>query len=279
MPRPCDWKGSPLPASDPDSATLVAPLVATIREAGALALTWFQAPVKSWFKDGNSPVSDADIAVDRMLKERLCAAAPGAAWLSEETEDDPVRLDASHVWIVDPIDGTRGFLAGKPDWTISIALAAHGRPILAAIYAPVTDELFLARFGDGATCNNRRIVATPGETLAGIRAAGPKRYLDHLSTVAPDMIAEPKVHSLALRLARVAQGSLDIAFAGGNSYDWDLAAADLLVHEAEGTLTTLAGVGLTYNRPKPTHEALVAAGRSRHRALSEITRDLRSAFR
>ena len=260
-----------------DRAALERLLAATAREAGALALTFFRAPIKSWFKHGeSSPVSEADLAVDALLRERLMASGLATGWLSEETEDDPARLAAEHVWIVDPIDGTRGFLAGLPDWTVSIALAAAGRPILAALYAPVTDELFLAAAGHGATCNGRPIAASGGDGLAQARAAGPERRLGRLAPFG--VVAEPKVHSLALRVTRVAQGQLDIALAGPNGHDWDLAAADLLVHEARGALTTLAGETLIYNRPNPTHGALFAAGRARHAALRELVREGRIAF-
>jgi myo-inositol-1(or 4)-monophosphatase len=180
------------------------------------------------------------------------------------------------VWIVDPIDGTRGFLAGLPDWTISIALAAAGRPVLAALYAPVTDDLFLAAAGGGATLNGSPIAATTGRALAGARVAGPDRRLGRLAPLG--IVPEPKVHSLALRIARVASGTLDIALAGPNSHDWDLAAADLLVHEAGGALTTSGGETLVYNRPVPTHGALFAAGHARHEALRELMREGRVAF-
>ncbi len=259
-----------------DRAALARQLAATAREAGELALKSFRAPIKSWFKHGTSPVSEADLAVDAVLRERLQAVGPGFGWLSEETEDDPARLSADHVWIVDPIDGTRGFLAGKPDWTVSIALATAGRPILAALYAPVTDDLFLAAAGGGATHNGQPMNANDGTSLAGARAAGPERRLLRLAPFG--IVAEPKVHSLALRIARVAQGTLELALAGGNSHDWDLAAADLLVHEAHGALTTLGGETLIYNRPEPTHGALIAAGRSRHQALSELMREGRVTF-
>lgn len=259
-------------ASDPtlDRGALVERVAAAAREAGGLALKSFNTPVKSWFKGKGteSPVSEADMAVDALLKERL--ATPGFGWLSEETEDDRARLTARHVWVVDPIDGTRAFLAGRADWTISVALVEHGRPVVAALYAPVTDELFAAIAGGGATCNAVPIAVDAGEELAGARIAGPSRALECLAALAPGMVLEPKVHSLALRFARVAQGRIDAALAGGNSHDWDLAAADLLVHEAHGAMTTIAGETLTYNRPTPTHEALLAAGRSRHRALSDI---------
>jgi myo-inositol-1(or 4)-monophosphatase len=269
-----------LRASDAlDRAALARHLAAAVREAGDLALKSFKVPVKSWFKTGNSPVSEADIAVDALLRERLEAAGLACGWLSEETEDDPARLTARQVWIVDPIDGTRAFLAGLPDWSISVALAEAGRPILAAIFAPVAGDLYLASAGGGATCNDRPMMANAGAALAGARVAGPKRYSDGLSAIEPTLVPAPKVHSLALRLAWVAQGRLDIAFTGTNSHDWDLAAADLLVHEAHGALTTLAGDVLTYNRPTPTHDALFAAGRARHQTLRELMRDGRLAFR
>jgi myo-inositol-1(or 4)-monophosphatase len=266
-----------LRASDaPDLAAVGRHVAATVREAGALALKSFRSPIKSWFKQGNSPVSEVDLAVDALLRERLDAAGLASGWLSEETEDDAARLTADHVWIVDPIDGTRGFLAGLPDWTISVALAAAGRPVLAALYAPVTDGLFLAVAGGGATLNGQPIAATEGRSLEGARVAGPDRRLGRLAPFG--IVPEPKVHSLALRIARVAQGTLDLALAGPNSHDWDLAAADLLVHEAGGALTTLGGETLVYNRPVPTHGALFAAGHARHEALSALMREGRVAF-
>ena len=250
---------------------MIEPLAAAMREAGTLALRSFGSPVRSWLKKGNSPVSDVDVAVDALLRRRLEGIETGCGWLSEETEDDHRRLAARRVWIVDPIDGTRAYLAGLPDWTICAALSEHGRPVLAAVFAPVADEMFLAIAGGGASCNGRPMVATAGG-LERARGAGPRRYLDSLAAAVPGIVLEPKVHSLALRLTRVAQGTLDAAFASSASHDWDLAAADLLVHEAGGALTTFAGEVLTYNRPEPTHQALIAAGLSRHRQLTDLIR-------
>ncbi len=263
-------------ASEIDRTALAQRLAATVREAGALALTSFKRPVRSWLKEGDSPVCEADLAVDALLRERLEATGAAGGWLSEETEDDPARLTAERVWIVDPIDGTRAFLAGRDDWCVSVALAQQGRPVVAAIYAPSTDELFLAVAGGGATHNGRQMSATEGAALAQARVAGPERRLARLAPLG--IVAEPKVHALALRITRVAQGRLDIALGGPNSSDWDLAAADLLVHEAGGALTTLAGETLIYNRPRPKHRALVAAGRERHQTLSDLMRDGRIAF-
>ncbi len=170
-------------------ARLAADVAALVREAGALALSSFNTPVTSGFKGKGteSPVSDADLAVDALLKRRLPSA--GFAWLSEETEDDPARLSARRVWVVDPIDGTRAFLSGRADWTISVALVEDGRPIVATLYAPVSDELFVAVAGGGATLNAVPIVASEGADLTGALVAGPPRCLDRLA--ASGVGAEP----------------------------------------------------------------------------------------
>ena len=181
------------------------------------------------------------------------------------------------MWIVDPIDGTRAYLAGLPDWAISAALVANGRPIAACLYAPVTEEFFMAIAGQGASCNGAPIATTAGASLAGARIAGPKSFLDRLAAVAPPFTTVPRVRSLALRLARVAQGACDIAIAGPNSRDWDLAAADLLVHEAGGTLTPVRGEPITYNLPLSQHGMLVAAGRDRYATLIDLMIERRIA--
>jgi len=256
-------------------ANAVAPIV---REAGDLAHAAFGKPFKTWVKENNSPVSEVDIAVDVLLKERLTAIAPDAGWLSEETEDNPARLAVSRVWIVDPIDGTRAFVAGRPDWAISVALVEAGRPVVAALYAPVSEEFFLAVAGAGATRNGASIAATPGGAIEGARIGGPRGFLDRLAVVAPAFTVPPRIHSLALRIARVADGTLDAAFASRTSRDWDLAAADLLVHEAGGMLTSLDGKPLIYNQPNPVHSVLVAAGRERHPELLGLVRKMIDQF-
>jgi myo-inositol-1(or 4)-monophosphatase len=258
-----------LPVSD--HATLGDMLRTAVREAGALALTYARADLKHWTKGNDSPVSEADIAVDALLKERL--GGTGYPWLSEEVEDDPVRLNARRVWVIDPIDGTRAFIAGRDDWTISAALVEDGRPIIAAVFAPVADEFFFATLGTGATCNGAPIRVIDAETLAGARVGGPKRVIDNLLRHEPAVVAAPRIHSLALRFAKVAQGTLDVALASANSQDWDLAAADLLVHEAGGTLTTLAGDAAQYNCRETVHGQLLAAGRARNKVLRALLQD------
>jgi myo-inositol-1(or 4)-monophosphatase len=263
-----------LPANEVDLQRQAARLEASVREAGALALSMFRTPLKNWTKgEAQSPVSDADIAVDNLLRERL--TDDNIAWLSEESVDDPVRLEARYVWIIDPIDGTRAYIAGLPDWSVSAALVENGRPVAACLFAPVSEEFFLATTGGGASRNGERIMVSKGSDLAEARVAGPRKLLDRLQAISPPFTVMPRTHSLALRIARVADGTFDAAFAGGNSHDWDLAAADLLVHEAGGALTPFGGGAVTYNCPVPRHGMLVAAGKDRHAALLEIIRDER----
>jgi len=265
-----------LPAND--HASLRARLEALMREAGELARVTARGAFKRWTKGHDkSPVSEGDIAVNDLLHKRLQALAPGAGWLSEETADLP---DAALpvVWVVDPIDGTRAYISGLPDWTVSVALVEDGRPLLAALYAPVTEEMFIAARGAGASLNGKAIAADRGAALADAKLAGPKRYLDRLGALDTGILPQPKVHSLALRLARVAQGALAAAFASGGSHDWDLAAADLLVHEAGAMLTDFSGRSLSYRARHATHTPLVAAGSARHGALLDLVRERRAEF-
>jgi myo-inositol-1(or 4)-monophosphatase len=262
-----------LPDVDRSPSALAPALAETIRAAGDVALRTFRQPLRQWIKGESSPVSEADLAVNEFLHERLRGLAGGYGWLSEETEDDPARLEAANVWIVDPIDGTRAYLAGQDDWTVSVALAARGRPTLGAVFAPVSQELFLAVTGRGATRNGVPIAASTGSDMTGAKVVGPKRHINWLASLNANAMPVPRIGSIALRLARVAQGVLDVAFAGGNSHDWDLAAADLLVHEAGGALTTTAGEALTYNGSELVHGALLAAGQERHAALIALVRN------
>jgi myo-inositol-1(or 4)-monophosphatase len=244
-------------------------LVAAVREAGALAHALFRTDLKNWTKGASSPVSDADIAVNDLLEQRLRSATPDYGWLSEESADDSSRLGKRLVWVVDPIDGTRGYLAGKEDWCVSVALVENESPLLAAVFAPAIDEFFFAARGQGATCNGAALHATSGAELDFSRVAGPKPLVERLKKTLGDITLYPRIGSLALRLCRVADGRLDAAFAGGQSRDWDLAAADLIVHEADGNMTALSGDAILYNRPEVTHEVLVAAGRDRHAEIIE----------
>jgi myo-inositol-1(or 4)-monophosphatase len=261
------------PVRDSNLVRDAALLADTVREAGALALSMFRTELRMWTKGASSPVSEADIAVNELIQARLQSATPDYGWLSEESADDSSRLGKPMVWIIDPIDGTRGYLAGREDWCVSAALIDDASPLVAAVFAPATDEFFFATRGQGASCNGVPIHATAGIDLDLSRVAGPKPLVERLARTAGDIALHPRIGSLALRLCRVADGRIDAAFAGGQSRDWDLAAADLIVHEADGSMTALAGDAIRYNREEVTHGVLVAAGRDRHAHIVEHFRN------
>ncbi len=255
-----------LPAAAPVPAELMRGLADAVTESGQLALKMFRDGVRTWTKENDSPVSEADLAVDARLAERLRPLAPEAGWLSEETADTSDRRERPRLWVVDPIDGTRSFIAGLPDWTIVAALVERGHPIAAAIFAPVTEELFLATAGGGATRNGAPIAAQTKASLDAARIAGSRSIVDRLAR--QNKVEKlPRIHSLALRLVRVATGEADAALAAAHAHDWDIAAADLMLRESGGLLTEFDGSVPQYNRPDALHGALAAAGRTLHPAL------------
>jgi myo-inositol-1(or 4)-monophosphatase len=239
----------------------------TVREAGSLAQSMFRTKLKKWTKGASSPVSEADIAVNDLLEARLRGATPDYGWLSEESADDKARLSRRLTWIVDPIDGTRNYLNGHDEWCVSVALVDDAAPVLGAVFAPVSNEFFFAARGQGTLLNDAAVRATSGSTLDFSRMSGPKPMVERLNSSGGDIKLHPRIGSLALRLCRVAHGGLDAAFAGGNSHDWDLAAADLIVQEAGGRMSDLSGDPILYNRREVTHGVLVAAGRDRHAGI------------
>ncbi|MEZ0171942.1 inositol monophosphatase [Microvirga sp. TS319] len=262
------------PVSDP-----LSPLAAAVRDAarqaGALALPYFRAgeqtAARLWYKGQSSPVTEADIALDTFLKEHLTGLFPQAGWLSEETADNPARLNRTHVWVVDPIDGTRAFASGHPDWAVSIALVKDGTPVLGILHAPVHDRLYEASLGGGAWCNGERLRLTETLPADPMRVAGPKPLVDRFERQVGPVERLPKVPSLALRLARVADGSIDVGLVSHNSQDWDIAAADLILREAGGLLTDFAGLPPTYNQPQPKHGEMIAvASRLHPRAIGAM---------
>ena len=232
------------------------------REAGTLALQSFrpgaQTAARVEYKEGGSPVTEADLAVDRLLKARLSPFDSAIGWLSEETEDDPARLGRDLVWVVDPIDGTRSFANGKPDWGVAIALLEAGQPVLGVLLIPVEAKLYTAHRGGGAFLNGQRLTVSPRTQVQGARLAGQQPVLDRVEAGAGPIIRAPKVHSLAYRLAMAADGSVDGALSSKSPHDWDLAASHALIIEAGGVLRQADGSALNYNRSSTRHEAVLA---------------------
>lgn len=250
-----------LPELGPDLGEDVGLLANAAYEAGKVALGFFGANPKTWAKAGDSPVTEADIAVDNLLKHRLMTSRPGYGWLSEETADTPDRMATSRLFVVDPIDGTRAFINGDPRWAVSVAIVEGTRPIAAALYQPATDDLLVAARGRGAWRRHARLQASGRTQMTGANLSAPRKFttLEHAIDGLGITLAVP-VPSLALRIAHVATGFTDVAFAFPRSHDWDLAAADLIVEEAGGRLADIEGETLVYNRVVPRHPALIAAG-------------------
>lgn len=238
-------------------------------EAGALAMRYFRREPHAWQKLGGSPVTEADMAVDAFLQDMLLAARPDYGWLSEETADDPARRSQRRTFIVDPIDGTRGFIAGDERWCVSLAIVEAGRPVVAALAVPALGRLYTAIAGEGAWAGPRRLKVTRTASLARARLAGPKSWFGAEPLRSLRDRRGPYLPSLAYRFALVAEGSLDAAFARPRSQDWDLAACDLLVHEAGGRLTGPDGEPPVYNRSSLRHGVLAAGNAVLQPALLE----------
>ncbi len=266
-----------LNASPSDRDTL-APLVALVREAGAVALDFFEPGGKTragvkWKGDG-SPVTEADYAVNRFLEPRLKALWPDAAWLSEESADDEARLRAERVIIVDPIDGTRGFSRGDRHWCIAVALVVAGRPAVAVVHAPALEQTFTAVAGGGAFLNGVPLHVAEGDAAEGaatrdLQITCPEGLSKAMRAAGIHYDFRPKIASLALRVAMVASGVYDAGFTTRDSHDWDLAAADLVLQEAGGLLADLDGAPLIYNKREPSHGALTATPRRLHSRFRE----------
>jgi myo-inositol-1(or 4)-monophosphatase len=238
-----------------------------VRAAGDIARKYYGGDYKRWNKEGGSPVTEADLAIDAFLKETLLAARPAYAWLSEESVDDPARLNAERVFVVDPIDGTVAFLKQKPHFTICAAVVEEGRPIAAAVYNPIAEECFTAAKGEGAHLNGAPIHVHDRDRIAGASVLAPKTIFAGW----PEMDVT-SYSSIAYRVVLVAAGRHDAMISLTTKHDWDLAAADLIVTEAGGLLSDEAGRPLTYNGPTATQRVSVAAGPVLHNLLLQRLR-------
>ena len=232
-----------------------------MREAGALALSMFRTELKNWTKGASSPVSEADIAVNDLIEQRLRAATPDYGWLSEESADDD-SASRQAAGLDRRSDRRHPRLSRRPRGLVRQRGAGRGRRAGAGGGVRAGHRRILLRRsrGQGATRNDGPVRATAGTELDFSRMAGPKPLVQRLSPSPDEITLHPRIGSLALRLCRVADGSLDAAFAGGQSRDWDLAAANLIVQEANGRMTALSGDAIEYNRREVVHGVLVAAG-------------------
>jgi myo-inositol-1(or 4)-monophosphatase len=243
------------------------------RQAGKVALGYFRRSPEVWWKnEGRSPVSAADFAANETLATILRAARPDYGWLSEETDDDAARLTCETLFVVDPIDGTRGFLDGHDRWCVSVAVVSKGRPVASALFAPALDELFAA-CRDGAAFKNDVEIAVSDRCPPQMsRLSSTEEMLTGLDPAFRQTVERANhVPSLAYRLAMVADGRLEGTLVKRNSHDWDLAAADLILERAGGALVDLEGKPLIYNREIVSHGELCGAAVA---AMPEFLRQL-----
>lgn len=237
-------------------------LIDAAREAGRIATGYSGPTAKSWDKaDGAGPVTEADLAVNTMLEDRLQTARPDYGWLSEETEDGTARLGKDRVFIVDPIDGTRSFIAGANTWAHALAVAEQGVVIAAVIYLPLLDLMYTAATGTGAFLNGDPIRPSDQPRLNDAEILATQHNLDpsHWSGAVPEFTRSHRP-SLAYRMALVAQGRFDGMITLHPCWEWDIAAGDLILREAGAICTDKTGQALKFNNPHPKVNGVVAGG-------------------
>jgi myo-inositol-1(or 4)-monophosphatase len=226
--------------------------------AGIIASGYFRKDVKTWTKGIDSPVSEADIVVDKYLRAALETARPGYGWLSEESADDLARFDAKRVFVVDPIDGTRGFIKGEDSWCVCLAVVEDGAATAGVVYAPVRDEMYEASVGGGARLNGSPLIRRrPPERRAPVIPA-PGAVHHELQEAGLDYSRGGYYPSLAYRLVQVATGRLDAAVARRGSHDWDIAAAAVILSEAGVELQDVCQEAVRFNKTDVRHGALAA---------------------
>jgi myo-inositol-1(or 4)-monophosphatase len=218
--------------------------------------------VEAQDKGGGDPVTEADHAVDAALKELLPSGDDG--WLSEETADDPIRLEKRRVWVVDPLDGTREFVQGIPEWCCSVGLVEDGRAVAGGICNPATHETVIGSIGGGVTYNGEPARVSTRDSLAGAVVLGSRSEVkrgewDRFEDAPFEMTP---MGSVAYKLGLVAAGRADVTWTLVPKHEWDIAAGVALVHAAGGKTYTLDRREPVFNRPKPKVTGLVAVPRS-----------------
>ena len=247
-------------------------LIDAVRLAGRVATSFVGKTAQRWDKPGGAgPVTEADLAVNDMLKTVLTLARPDYGWLSEETEDGVARLDNNRVFIVDPIDGTRSFTEGANTWAHAIAVAEKGNITAAVVYLPLRDLLYTAALGGGAYLNGAPIRASAVTSFedACILAAKPALAGPIWAGGACPAFKPAYRPSLAYRLGLVGQAKFDAMLTLRPSWEWDIAAGALIISEAGGTITNQRGATLRFNNPDPRLDGVVAGGRDIHAALMD----------
>jgi myo-inositol-1(or 4)-monophosphatase len=230
-----------------------------ITAAGAEALRLASQGFEIHLKPDRSPVTSADLAVNGTLQERLLESFPDDGWLSEESPDDPARLEKARVWVIDPIDGTKAFISREPEFCISVALVERGLPVVAAIFNPSTNELFSAKRGGGLLFNGERAARLELRTdRQPVVALSPWEHeIGRFTSLGAYAAAHP-MRSIAWALALAANGRIHAVATFESENEWDVAAGALLIEETGGTMSDGSGQRLEFNRPTPRYRGIVA---------------------
>lgn len=256
-----------MPAPDDDLALLLA----AAETAGAIARRHFGRGGRIRDKGGGQGlVTEADLAVNDHLRRVLRAARPGWGWLSEEDmpHDDPARLGAETLFVIDPIDGTRAFAAGETGFAHALAVVRAGRPVVAVVHLPLRGLTYAAAAGGGAWLNGRPIAPSPRTLPDGARLLTTRASLDPAAW--PGGVPAVERHfrpSLAWRLALVAEGAFDAALSLRPAWDWDIAAASLIAAEAGAAVSDATGAPLRFNTAAAQNRGVLAAPPALHAAL------------
>lgn len=256
-----------MPVPDPDLTDL-ALLTDAARAAGDIALRYFRNAPKVWEKQGEGPVTEADIAVNDMVMARLRSARPAYGWLSEETADTEERLDCEHLFLIDPIDGTSAFIAGDSSFSHSFAVAHDGVVTAAVVYLPAKDRLYSARRGGPVTCNGQPIRCSARAGVQGATLLTPKANLaaDLWTGPVPEVTRHFR-SSVAYRLCLVAEGAFDGMISLRQAWEWDIAAGCLIAAMAGAAVTNRVGDRLHFNAETPRSNGILVAAPGLHAEL------------
>jgi myo-inositol-1(or 4)-monophosphatase len=239
----------------------------TVRQAGAAMMQLASHGFETQIKADRSPVTSADLAVNRILHERLSREFPEYGWLSEETPDRPDRLQRKRVWVLDPIDGTAYFIKGIPQFAISIALSEDGQVVVGVVFNPATDQFFSAMRGNGASLNGVSIrTRHPAGARPTLLVSPPSFRRGRFTALTAEAEIRP-MGSIAYTLGLVAAGEADGTFNVDRLSEWDIAAGVLLVEEAGGIVTDSTGAAIRFNRPDPSVRGLLAGSAVLHPTL------------
>jgi myo-inositol-1(or 4)-monophosphatase len=242
---------------------------AAVRRAGEAVMEHFRQTADVRYKSPDQPVTEADLAADRLLRSQLLEARPGYGWLSEETADSPERLSRQRVWVVDPIDGTRSFIDGRAEFAICVGLAEDGAGVLGVVYNPATDELHHAARGEGAFRNGVpiRVRDRTGDDGPGTLVASRSEIRRGDFDALRDRWHVTPLGSTAYKMMKVADGSAQAFLSRGPKSEWDVCGAAVIVEEAGGRVTRLDGADLHFNRAETGMQGVVATNSAAHPAI------------